>query len=80
MRSLMMLGLLAFSVVASAAQAAGPFDGSWSGEVAETIGPIRNCVGPMKGTVANNVLHGQMTIGKFKPDRHSRFDCTGRHF
>jgi hypothetical protein len=67
MRRFVMIALLALILPLSAAQAAGPFDGNWSGEVAGTTGPIRSCIGPMKGTVADNVLHGQMTIGKFKP-------------
>ena len=47
--------------------AAGPYDGNWSGEAAGSGSSARTCTGPMTGTVENNVFHGEITVGKFKP-------------
>ena len=49
------------------AQAAGAFDGNWSGDVIGSGPSANQCTGTLKGTVQNNVLHGEMIIGRFKP-------------
>jgi hypothetical protein len=67
MRKVLIASTLILIAQVSAAFAAGPFDGGWSGEAAGSGPSAKACTGPMKGTVANNVLHGEITLGKFKP-------------
>lgn len=67
MRKVLIASTLVLIVHASAAFAAGPFDGNWSGQATGSGPSASACTGPMKGTVANNALHGEITIGKFKP-------------
>jgi hypothetical protein len=67
MRNVLIASTLILLAQASAAFAAGPFDGNWSGEATGSGPSANSCTGPMMGTVANNVLHGEIIIGKFKP-------------
>ncbi|HWE73016.1 MAG TPA: hypothetical protein VG328_07645 [Stellaceae bacterium] len=66
MRRMIAAAAVLFLAQMGTASAAGAFDGNWSGEVVGN-GPSRACIGAVTGTVANNVLHGTMTIGKFAP-------------
>jgi hypothetical protein len=67
MRRTILLALLLLGLPLAAAQAAGPFDGNWSGDVIGSGPSANQCTGTLKGTVQNNVLHGEMIIGRFKP-------------
>jgi hypothetical protein len=67
MRRFVMLSLLIVGLSFGAAKAAGPFDGTWSGNAVGSGPSANQCTGTMKGTVENNVLHGQIAIGRFKP-------------
>lgn len=63
------LGAFGFAAIVAAgvAFAAGPFDGTWSGDAIGSGPSARACSGPIKATVENGALHGEMAIGKFKP-------------
>ena len=67
MRCVVMLSLLIIGLPTSGAQAAGPFDGNWSGNAVGSGPSADQCTGTMKGTVENNVLRSQITISRFKP-------------
>lgn len=67
MRKLTAAAALVFLVQTGAVFAAGPFDGAWSGEAAGSGAYARACAGTIKGTVADNVFHGTITIGRFNP-------------
>jgi hypothetical protein len=67
MRRFVMLSLLIFGLPFSVAQAAGPFDGTWSGDAVGSGPSASQCTGTMKGSVENNVLRSRITIGRFKP-------------
>ena len=66
-RAIPVVSTVLFLASSGLAFAAGPYDGSWSSEAVGSGPSASACTGPMKGTVANNVLHGEITIGKFKP-------------
>ena len=62
-----LFALLVLGLSFAEARAAGPFDGDWSGDAIGS-GPVaKECTGTMKGTVENNVLRSQVTVGRFKP-------------
>jgi hypothetical protein len=67
MRRILVSSVIFLLAQLGTAFAAGPFDGNWSGEVAGTTGPVRTCTASIKGQVQDNVLHGVITWGKFKP-------------
>jgi hypothetical protein len=67
MRRFVMLSLLIFALPFGVARAAGAFDGTWSGDAVGSGPSANQCTGTMKGTVENNVLRGQITIGRFNP-------------